>query len=351
MSKVIIGSDKTCMNLRFHINRKTNVPTLINTQGSGMEEYVSAMKTPRSIFTTEKSDTFLQRIESVLEPGDTFFDFSDDYYTEYKPREERFNKKSVDYISSTIINMEYTPNIITSGNLSVIETHNHFLNNVFNQIIFLDKNPEICSFSMMIHNAMHDSFNQGVFDIFSYGGQNATNIIDFIEYARKSDVNGRILTNFRAYKSTLTSDYRYKEYTVRNSIPSPIINMTNESITSNNYKKYIDLKTPQNPKYDSLVALNTLRFLYASVILEGLYVLQSKYLKCRTVLNFFMVGTTLNCEMLGYSSEKLYNILDETEEYARAFVMRCIISGIPCPSIKTALTFYDRIKYYPIDCA
>jgi 6-phosphogluconate dehydrogenase len=42
-------------------------------------------------------------------------------------------------------------------------------------------------------------------------------------------------------------------------------------------------------------------------------------------------------------AESCYDIIEQTVEDARVFVMYCTATGIPCPSVQAALTQFDFI--------
>jgi 6-phosphogluconate dehydrogenase len=49
-------------------------------------------------------------------------------------------------------------------------------------------------------------------------------------------------------------------------------------------------------------------------------------------------GTIIECPMIGTD---LYQVMEETVDNARLFVMHCAKVGIPCPAVQAALTQFD----------
>lgn len=344
MSKLIIGSDALARKLTLRLNDDTNVNSVFYvSKNQNLHKYVKKLKTPRTIISTDNSPALVSRLCHAMDPGDSYIDFSTVYHEDVKKKEAMYKNHSIDYISGAINNSS----VILSGDKKVYEKNKFFLDYSFHHNEFIDNNSEISQFVDMTMNAMNDSFVQGIYDVFAYGGQDATTTIEFIEKCAFSDIDGPILNNFKLYKN-MKNDSRIREYTIRNCIPCPIICATNDYINLNKFKKYINVHTPQNCHYDVNIAKNALRFLYASVIIEAITILQSKAIPIRAVMNFIKDKSDLTCGMLSLTTSELYDVLNECEHDTRMFITQCMGVSIPCPSIQAALNQHDLMKFFSV---
>ena len=344
MSRLIIGSDPLARNLTFKFNDMKNVNSVFYvSKNQNLHKLIKEMKTPRTVISTDNSPALVSRLCHAMDAGDSYVDFANEYHEDVKKKQMVYNNHSIEYISGAISNSS----VIMSGSKKVFENNKEFFESSFNRCEFIDNNSDVCQFVDMTMNAMNDSFIQGIYDVFAYGGQDATTTIEFIESCKDTDIDGIILRNFKLYNN-MKLDKRIREYTIRHSIPCPIICATNDYITLNTYKKYINTHTPQNKCYDAKVARNALRFLYASVIIEALNILQSRAIPIRAVMNFIKDESDLKCEMLSYNMDQLHTVLDECEHDARMFMMQSLGVSIPCPSIQAALNQHDLLNFFSV---
>jgi 6-phosphogluconate dehydrogenase len=121
-------------------------------------------------------------------------------------------------------------------------------------------------------------------------------------------------------------------------IPTPIINAALNARITSSYEKYLDTCQKTCIFYDRVVALNTLRFVFASSLSEGYDLMRTRSIDKDQVAKAWGLGTIIECPMV---SKDLYEVIDETVDDVRLFVMHCAKSGIPCPSVCAALTQYD----------
>jgi 6-phosphogluconate dehydrogenase len=109
------------------------------------------------------------------------------------------------------------------------------------------------------------------------------------------------------------------------------------------------MQTSNNLHYNEQVARNALRFVFATVILEGISILRSKPIPIKHAYDYLSMGSSIKCDMFRKSQHELYDILNDTEHDARMFLMQCVSVSIPCPAVQSALNQHDSMKYYPVE--
>jgi 6-phosphogluconate dehydrogenase len=121
-------------------------------------------------------------------------------------------------------------------------------------------------------------------------------------------------------------------------IPTPLINSALNTRMTSAYTKCLDTRQKTNIFYDRLVALNTLRFVFASSLVEGYDLMGTRNIKKTRIEKAWSKGTIIECPMVGAD---LYQVMEETADDARTFVMHCAMSHIPCPAVQAALNQFD----------
>lgn len=340
MSKVIIGSDLISQNLRFHVNKSWKVSTVFNTKQPDVQKIVFDMKTPRTILNTDISDEHFETLSSLLEPGDVILDYSRDYFEKNIEKASLFQTKSIGYLGcSMMAGNKYGPQgptMLVSGDARYFYEQERFLREFCGHVFYIDENPETSQFVQMIHDSMRDAITHGFHDIFTYTGQDCKKMEEIKELCRTSDINGHLLSAYSMYMNFET-DHRYKRYIFENNLPSAVIHNCIES----KQERYF----PTNDIFSATIAMNTLRFLYASVFLEGISLLCSRRIHIMNAMTALNTGSVLTCPMMSYRFQSLYDVLDETEMDVRL----CIGQSPGCPAIQSALDNYDNLKYLDIN--
>jgi len=121
-------------------------------------------------------------------------------------------------------------------------------------------------------------------------------------------------------------------------IPTPTINSAVNSRFTSRYVKAINTAQHLNYAIDPLIGLNSLRFVFASSILEGYDLMNTRHVKDESIKRAWSSGTIIDCPMI---RENCRNIIEETVDDARVLVMYCTSASIPCPAVQAALTQYD----------
>ena len=352
MSKAIIGSDFNTRNLCFHVNKKKDVRGIFSTNKPYVKQVILDMPAPRVILNTEKTKDHLENMIENMTKGDLIMDCSQDYYEDNIVKSEMCKLKSVDYLGCSLLSGNIygppAPMMLVSGNAKSFYKQEMFLREFCSNVFYIDEDPSTSQFFEMVHNGMRDALTQGIYDIFAYCGQNNNRMDEVRKMCENSDIEGHLLSTFRLY-NTQKPDDRYKKYTNLSSTPSLTINQCMDAKTMNNYMKYLHVSVPQPTTFNPRWAKNALRFLYATVILEGVNVLCSRHIHIMNAMCALNTGSVMSCPMMSYKFHDLYEILEETEGDTRQFLVQTTGSGIPSPSIQAALSSFDSLKYMEID--
>jgi 6-phosphogluconate dehydrogenase len=94
----------------------------------------------------------------------------------------------------------------------------------------------------------------------------------------------------------------------------------------------------RNYAIDFSVAVNALRFVFATSLLEGYDLMATRHVGDESIKQAWSSGTIIECPMIG---EDYRTIIEQTVEEARVMMMYCTAAGIPCPAVQAALTQYD----------
>ena len=344
MSHAVIGSDLIARQVLFKMNRQNKVPFIPANRNPNLTKYVKDMEKPRTIVSTEDSSLYIQNMTTNLQKGDIFIDLSPEYYKNIRFKEDIFKQRKIKYISGAVSDAH----AVFSGNRDVYNNELPFLSDAFHTCTYVGEKAETSQYIMMVQNALNDTMIQGLHDVFSYGSYETSKMIDFIQSCHGSDIDGRVLRTFK-FTTQMIKDPRFREFSFESKIPCPVINSSNEFVDFTNYRKYISMQTSNNLHYNEQVARNALRFVFATVILEGISVLQSKPIQIKQAYNYLSTGSSIRCDMFRKNQLQLYDILSETEHDTRMFLMQCVSAGIPCPAIQAALNQHDSMKYYPVE--
>lgn len=347
MSKAIIGSDTIAQTLRFHANKKWNVPSIIMTsQTSHVKNFITEMKSPRVVMNTENSMQNIETLSKCLEPGDTLIDFSEHYFKDVTPISLSFESKSINYLSSSISSNRNGMNLLISGSLENFKNV-LFLNEMCSSMYYIDNAPEKSSYYTMIYNVMREALFQGIYDAFAYSEQDNEKFSKVMKQSDKSDIQGLLLSNFNIADQPI-SDKRFNKYKYDYGIITPVINNSIETKNMNNYLKYVHTTVPSNNFFSPYIAVNALRFFYACVFLEALSMYSQENMDIPRVMKSINSATKLSCPMNLYSTQQLYDVLELTHNDTRLFVNHCLCQAIPCPAIQGALSYFDNLKYLQI---
>ena len=205
-------------------------------------------------------------------------------------------------------------------------------------------------YTKMVHNGVEYGMLQGMADVYSYCNQDQQDMLDIMNDAYGSDIDGFLTSSaidvLKKYEIHKISDIAQMNETGRwcakvgleYDIPTPMINSALNTRMTSSYTKCLDTTQKTNIFYDRLVALNTLRFVFASSLVEGYDLMGTRNIKKNRIEKAWSKGTIIECPMVGAD---LYEVMEETADDARTFVMHCAMSHIPCPAVQAALNQFD----------
>jgi 6-phosphogluconate dehydrogenase len=123
-------------------------------------------------------------------------------------------------------------------------------------------------------------------------------------------------------------------------IPTPTINSAVNTRFTSRTIKAVNTANHKNCAIDFKVAVDALRFVFATSLLEGYDLMETRHVCEESIKQAWSSGTIIECPMIG---EDYRTIIEETAENARVMVMYCVAAGIPCPAVQAALSQYDFI--------
>lgn len=301
------------------------------------------MSGPKTIATfnlnqTDSKQTINQLIE-WCDTEDTIINMSNEHYSCSDEYENICNNRGIHYLSADISdNM-----VMVGGNKKIADAHELFFRMFATSIVYTGKRPGSAHFNKMIHENMECILFQAYADIFGYCNQDRTFVYTLTE-AKSLDINGPILNTAI---DRIRSSHKYEDiaqvneksmwniaHALQLNVPFPLTAMCNNARLISNHDKYIDTHQVFNKFFDRVVALQTLRFMYAMAYHESTQ-FSSEIKDCLT-------DSSVECLM--YTSGDILGVLDDTAKYARTFIIHCIHAGIPCPVVQAAMCQYDYWK-------
>lgn len=321
-------------------------------------DMISDMKQPRTVFTAlphgEVTDSVVKDLVKILDPDDTIIDCSNEYYRNSRMRGAHCSAKGVNYLGTGLSggsNGALTgPALMIGGPQDVYERHVDLFDTFCKNYAYMGNDYGIGHFTKMVHNGVEYGMLQGVADVYAYCNQNMFDMSKVLVSLKETDIDGYILDCaikvLQTYNIDKISDVAEMNNTglwctqtgIEYQIPTPVINSAVNTRMASRYAKCLNTNDDRNPLRITAVAANTLRFVFASSILEGYELMSTRNVSREQVAHAWSSGTIIECPMIGH---ECYDVLEETIDDVRTFVHRCTQSGIPCPAVQAALTHYD----------
>ncbi|QIG59948.1 6-phosphogluconate dehydrogenase [Dishui Lake phycodnavirus 4] len=341
MSRAIVGSDLKTPSLWCHINTKKDIRGIFFTNKPYIQRTLRDMQTPRVILNMERTTEHIETMIENMNSGDVLLDCSQDYFEDVMTKSKMCQTKTIEYLGcSLLFGFPGGPTVVASGNPKSFYTQERFLREFCSNLFYIDENPSTAQFFEMVHNSMRFALTKCIYDIFLYCSQDNTQMEQVRLLCEKSDIDGSILSTF-ILNASENPDGRYKRYTSLSRIASLTINQSSDiNIRHREVRKPI--------LFNPVLAKSALRFMYATVLLEGINVLHSRRIDILNAKRVLSIGTALNCPMMSYKFQDMYGILEETHEDTRMLLLQMTSSGIPCPCIQASLSSYDTLKYVDI---
>ena len=369
----LIGLGAIGQNLAPNIQRKTDIHVYNRTtekvdelmkKGLGIHghhsicEMISKMEKPRTIITTlpsgEPSDFVINHMLKTLDPLDTVVDCSNEHYRISRHRAASLSIRSIRYIGAGLSGGAKGalngPSMMLGCTRRAYENNKDFFEVFCKNVTYMGNDVGHGHYTKMVHNGVEYGMLQGMADVYSYCNQDQKTMSDLMKDAYGSDIDG-FLTNaaidvLKDYEIHKISDIAEMNQTGRwcaqvgleYNVPIPIINSALSARITSAYTKCLDTTQKTNIFYDRLVALNTLRFVFASSLLEGYDLMSTRNIKKSRVQKAWSSATIIECPMV---EADLYEVMEETADDARTFVVHCTMSHIPCPAVQAALTQFD----------
>lgn len=369
----LVGLGAIGQNLALNIQKKTDVhvynrtPQKVNElmkRGLGIHgheslcEMISSMELPRTIITTlpsgETTDSVIRYMLKSLDPLDTVIDCSNEHYRVSRHRGAYLATHGIRYIGAGLSGGAKGalngPALMLGCNKLTYDNNREFLETFCKNVTYMGNDFGVGHYTKMVHNGVEYGMLQGMADVYSYCNQDQICMSQLMNDTHGTDIDGflmnaavDVLKKFEIHKISDIAEMNHtglwcSKVGMEYEIPTPIINAALNARITSSYEKYLDTCQKTCIFYDRVVALNTLRFVFASSLSEGYDLMRTRSIDKDQVAKAWGLGTIIECPMV---SKDLYEVINETVNDARLFVMHCAKSGIPCPSVCAALTQYD----------
>lgn len=323
-----------------------------------VEEMVANMDAPRTIITAlphgETTDAVVKNLGSVLTMGDTIVDCSNEFYRTSRNRGAFCQSKGIGYLGTGLSGgaegARWGPALMIGGPLGAFENHEELFKTFAKNYAYMGEDYGIGHFTKMVHNGVEYGMLQGIADVYAYCNQDGYYMGQVLKRLENTDIYGYLTQSamdvLHQYDFKKIADIGHMNNTglwcsevgLEYGIPTPTINSAVNSRFTSRHIKAINTSDHRNYAIDFDVAIDALRFVFATSLLEGYNIMTTRHVNNESIKQAWSSGTIIECPMIG---EDYHSIIEETVENARVMIMYCTAAGIPCPAVQTALTQYD----------
>lgn len=258
---------------------------------------------------------------------------------------QKFDKNAVYYENCKDKGIHYMTGgisdklLMLDGSRDIIDAQEIFFRTFAKRLVHLDGEPGTAHLIKSVHEAMECSLYQVYADVYGYVNQDSA-IIDILNEVQKTDVNGPILKNAtrRMYSAPENEDVANENNrstwcsvrALETGVCVPILQSGANARSMSRDMKLSNTSQVFNKFIDNLVAIQTVRFMYAMIYIEATRA-------CPAIKNCLEMSN-IECDM--YKTENMYDVIEQTALYAKTFCIHCATSDIPCVSVYTALCEY-----------
>jgi 6-phosphogluconate dehydrogenase len=323
-----------------------------------VEEMVSDMKEPRTIITAlphgDTTDNMVRILRTVMSRGDTIVDCSNEFYRTSRNRGAFCQSRGIGYLgvglSGGAEGARTGPALMIGGPSYVFEEHEDLFKSFAKSYAYMGEDYGVGHFTKMVHNGVEYGMLQGIADVYAYCNQDGYYMGQVLKRIENTDIYGYLTKSamnvLHEYDFKKIADIGHMNNTglwcseigLEYGIPTPTINSAVNSRFTSRHVKALNTTDHRNYAIDFDVAVDTLRFVFATSLLEGYELMATRHVGNESIKQAWSSGTIIECPMIG---QDYRTIIEETVENARVMVMYCTAAGIPCPAIQAALTQYD----------
>lgn len=325
-----------------------------------VEEMISDMETPRTIITAlphgETTDGMVKRMSSVMSRGDTIIDCSNEFYRTSRNRGAFCQSKGIGYLGTGLSGgaqgARTGPALMIGGSQKVFEEHEELFKSFTKSYAYMGEDYGVGHFTKMVHNGVEYGMLQAIADVYAYCNQDEYYMGPVLKLVEQSEINGYLTNSARdvlhEYTIHKIADIGAMNNTglwcsqigMEYGIPTPTINSAVNSRFTSRHIKAVNTSDHRNCAIDFRVAVDALRFVFATSLVEGYDLMTTRHVADESIEQAWSSGTIIECPMIGMNYR---DIIEETVDNARVMVMYCTAAGIPCPAVQAALTQYDFI--------
>ena len=356
MSFGIIGVSPPTLKIANGVQKINKVHTYNQTVSQELNMYNSEnymcvadlminMDRPRIIVTACKNvkdvRPTLTRVLEWSDPEDTIINCTHEHYKHSMYYENECSNKNIHYLSASLTNDAF----LVGGQDRVFKSHEPLFYSFAKNVQHTGDMPGSGHFAKMVLDGLECAMFQIVGDAFAYCNGNVPVMLSLMDKAKNMDVSGPVIDrcksqlyvtrNYSQVAQVKNSTTWFMEYTFKARLPTPVIHSAITSRMTSQYAKLSETHQSYNTFYDTNVILQTIRFCFAMALYEGNQISYGKIVH-------WSKNSNVACRMFE-THDPLY-VMDATVEFARTFVMHCVNSGVPIPTVQAALSQYDFMK-------
>jgi len=298
------------------------------------------MNGPRTIATFINPDDYehentMDQIIEWCDKEDTIININTEHFDSSNKHASKCEEKGIHYLTGGLSEKL----LIVDGKMEIVDAQEIFFRTFAKRLVHTDGEPGTAHLVKAVHEAMECTMYQVYAEVFGYFNQDSS-ILKMLGEATKTDINGPILKTAirKMYEAPSTEDIAQENlwstwcsvHALNTGVCAPILQSNANARSMSRDIKLTETSQKFNKFVDNLVALQTIRFMYAMIYIEATRI-------CPAIKNCIEMSA-IDCDL--FKNEDPYDVIEQTTTYAKTFSVHCIHANIPSPSVQAGLCQY-----------
>lgn len=332
-----------------------------NIQGhESLVELVSTMKEPRTIITMlphgKPSVEMIRSLTKHISPDDTIIDCANELYINSIRNDQECKHKGVKYlgtgVSGGVRGALHGPAMMVGGSTDAYEGVRQLLESIACNVVHISEDPGSGHFTKMVHNGVEYGMLQGIADVFAYCNYDVERFEPILREAKDTFIDGYLVDSAIRVCKTIpvnaidgmcqmnNTGLWTQNYALHSHIDAPVISSGVQARIASEHsvsRESRQIKAVVHPPF----AVQALMFVFATSIIEGYKIAESKGLSQENVKKAWSRGTIIECDMIPLDTSMLKALQKFSIRGARQVCKRCMKAKIPVPTLANGITAYD----------
>lgn len=327
--------------VHVHDKYKTSLTPFKNVQTfPTVADMTLNMNGPRTIATFINPDDYehentMDQIIEWCDKEDTIININTEHFESSNHHASKCEEKGIHYLTGGLSEKL----LIVDGKREIVDAQEIFFRTFAKRLVHTDGEPGTAHLVKTVHEAMECAMYQVYAEVYGYFNQDGA-ILKMLNEAKKTDINGSLLKNAtrKMYEAPNTEDIAQENarstwcsvQALNTGVCVPILQSSANARSMSRDIKLTETSQKFNKFVDNLVALQTIRFMYAMIYIEATRV-------CPAIKNCIEMSS-VECDL--FKNENPHDVIEQTATYAKTFSVHCIHANIPSPAVQAGLCEY-----------